>query len=223
MIGERKAKIIGIDKLGSSKLFKLLPEEKLEFKAGQFIRMSKLDRSIGRPYSIASPPSWDFLEFLIKIGGEFTDYLDGLKVGDEVLISKAAGHLTYSGEGKAVFVAGGTGIAPIMGIIRDLAINKVKGEFYLFYSSRKFSEMAFYEELRVLDETGVIKFIPIITREEISWAENKRIDLDMIKKYCGDLNASYFMCGNSKMVNSIKDGLIKEGVDKTKIKIEGWG
>ncbi len=218
--------IKSISTVSDSKIFRLFPEDEknIEFEAGQFVKISKPNKEIGRAYSIASPPEWEFLEFLIKmIGGKFTSYLDELKEGDKLLVSKAAGHMKYNGEKEAVFIAGGAGISPIMSIIRHIAHKKIKGKFTVFYSTRTLKDMAYYDELRILSESGTIEFVPVFTRERILNYENQHIDIDMIKRYTDIKEKSFFMCGNLKMVSEIRKVLLENGVEARKIKVEGWG
>ncbi len=218
--------IKGIEKVGSSKIFKLFPEkEGIEFKAGQFVKIMDNEEKEGRPYSIASPPEFNYLEFLIKIsGGKFTGYLDTLKEGDKLKVSKAAGHLTLRENNKRIFIAGGTGIAPLISLIRSISINKLGGENYLFYSTRTLKDMAYYSELNLLDKMGIIKFIPVITRESIEGAENRHIDKEMIEKYVkGVEEFTFYMCGRNALVFSVRDFLLEKGIDRKNLVIEAWG
>ncbi len=214
-----------ISSIGRAKKFVLFPlKEKVNFKPGQFVKLSN-KQGLGRPYSICSPPEWQHIEFLINVNvGEFTNYLGKIEVGEILNLSRAAGHMVYNKEEKAVFITGGTGIAPMMSIIRHIALNKFEGEFYLFYSARTLNDMAFYEELLSYSGIGIINFVPTLTREKLAGFYNERISIDMIEKHIKNLEEfTYFMCGKNQFVFSIRDKLIENGVDKSSIKVEGWG
>ena len=215
--------VVGIGEDGENKVFKLYPiDEGISFKPGQFVKLSKADGSIGRPYSIASPPSWPYLEFLVKItGGEFTSYLDKISVGEKLLVSKAAGHLGFGGERKAVFIAGGVGISPIMSILRHIEENKTDGDYWLFYSARHVRDMPYLSEIMSM---GHVKKYLTLTREERRGFHNGRISMDEIASTIGDVKEyTYYMCGRLEMVNGFRKALMGAGVSRERIKVEGWG
>lgn len=98
-----------------------------EFIPGQFMELTLPGTSITRAYSLANTPNWDgTLEFLIRLHphGVFSAYLkDRAKVGDSLLVKGPQGSFTADEASQASrwFVAGGTGVAPMLSMLRQMA------------------------------------------------------------------------------------------------------
>lgn len=216
------------------KIFRMKPETgnpKLEHKPGVFVMMHLLDEkgesTLKRPYSIASAPGSEELEFCIKmIDGEFTSKLDKLKTGNIVGIEGPMGRFTYEGD-KCVFICGGTGIAPIISMVRDIANKKNEGEYLVFISARKQSMLIYYDELKGIDrENANIRVIFTLTREEPEGWEGRcgRIDEALLKEFMSDPKEfNWYICGPMKMVLSLKEYILGMGGKEEKVHFEGWG
>ena len=226
---EKKIYVIRkIEKTADTKIFRMEPRDgkNIKFRPGQFVKIIKPGTSEFRPYSIASPPEWNFLEFVIRmVGGKFTSYLDSLKEGEELEVEGPLGYVQYGGEKRCIFVAAGTGIAPIMSMLRTIESKNISGEFYLFYSNKTKDETAYLEELRRMHDAGKIKVVFTFTREEVPGFEHGRIGEEMLKKYLPEELGGFkvFMCGKMEMVLSLKEIFEKLGVKKENIRFEGWG
>ncbi|MEM4194992.1 MAG: FAD-dependent oxidoreductase [Candidatus Anstonellales archaeon] len=226
---EKKIYIIRkIEMVGNTKIFRMEPKDgkNINFLPGQFAKIIKPGTNEFRPYSIASLPEWNFLEFAIRmVGGKFTSYLDGLKEGDSVEVEGPLGHIGYDEEKKCIFVAAGTGIAPVISMLRRIKENKIDGEFYLFYSNRTKSDTVYFDELKKMSDDGRIKAIFTFTGEEFPGFEKGRISEEMMKKYLPKELGEFkvFMCGKMEMVLSLKEIFERLGVKKENIKFEGWG
>lgn len=121
------------------------------------------------------------MEFVIKsypAHDGVTHQLDQLKAEDELLLQDSWGAITYKGNG--VFIAGGAGVTPFIGIFKWLeAQGKVEGNFLIF--SNKTSKVIILEPyFRVLLGDN---FISILSEEESSGSENGRIDSVFLKKH----------------------------------------
>ncbi len=203
-------------------------EDPIEFRAGEFVFLHLLDKDgksiLKRPYSIASPPGSRKLEFCIKlIGGEMTKRLEKMDVGEVLGISDGGGHFGYRGERKAAFIAGGTGVAPMLSILRHVKEKGIDGEFVLFYSARTKEDILYREELEELDKEPNIRVVITLTRQE--WeGETGRICDAMVKRYTPK-PADYVwrICGPMALAKGMKECLLAAGTDPKDIKIEGWG
>jgi len=213
-------------------IYRLEPveNEKIRYKPGQFIMLHLLNEKKQtidkRPYSIASDPSEPYIELAIKnINGRFTSKLKDVKVGDLVGVEGPFGSFYFNKENKAVFIAGGVGITPLMSMLRHIVKNNIKGEYKLFYSCKTQNSILYCEEFEEMKKKG-IEVIIFLTREETVPAgyERGRIDEERIKKYVKDPSEwIYFMCGPFDLVSSLKKLLIKMNVPETSIKFESWG
>lgn len=229
-------KIVSIDEsLGDIKIFKLAPEDgKIpSYVSGQFVFIHALDqngKSIEkRPYSVASSPTSTYLEFCIKmINGKMTNLLDKVKIGEVVGIEGPVGGFTYTYPNKAVFIAGGTGIAPIISMLRSISEKKETGEFIFFYSVKTEDHIIYKKELEDLTKKNQsIKVIVTLTQvaQESTWkGERGRFSKEMFAKYIRTpSDANYWICGPLVMIKEIKENLVSLGADMKKMKLEGWG
>lgn len=229
-----KYEIDRIDALSAdTKVFRLRPlgGSVWSFIPGQFVFIHILDENensvVKKPFSIASAPGGNFLEFCIKlIHGNFTGKLELLREGAVLGVEKPAGHFTFGGAEKAGFIAGGTGIAPIISILRHIADRQIKGEFVFFYSSKTAANMLYADELDELQrKNSAIRVVNTVTADPAGWkGETGRIDSKMIGKYLPDAKSfSWWICGPTEMVKSMRQNLEALGADPKKMKMEGWG
>ncbi|MGV8085634.1 MAG: ferredoxin--NADP reductase [Candidatus Bilamarchaeum sp.] len=202
-----------------------------EFKPGQFVFIHYLVDGKGvdkRPYSISSAPNEKYLEFCIDmINGRFTSKLDLLKVGDIVGVEGPSGHLCYDNQTKIGMIAGGTGIAPMMSMMREISKNPNGRNAMMFYSSKTEKQVLYRSELEGMGRKGAIKTVITLTREDENktWnGEKGRICKEMIAKYATDVSErSWFICGPLAMIKTMKEALLELGADPKKLKMEGWG
>ncbi len=225
-------KISSIESVDDIKVFKMEPlGDHLVYKPGHFAMLHALDDSgestLHRPYSIASSPTQDYIEFCIKmVGGQMTSLLDKASIGDVYGVSGPMGHFIYEGQEKCAFIAGGTGIAPFMSILRYIRDKKITGDFSLFYSVRSRDLVIYGEELEELGSLAGINTIITLTREEPEdWqGECGRISEDMLNCYIDCMEErQWFLCGPLKMTSSLRNCLIENDVPADNIKFEGWG
>ena len=182
---------------------------------------------VRRPYSIASCPSSPYLEFAIDmVGGQMTGRLEKAAVGGIIGVECPAGHMPYRGEGRAAFIAGGTGVAPFISTLRHIAEKKIEGEFVLFYSTRKEGQILYRDELRSLASRNPgIRIVITLTREEpAGWAgECGRINAQMLKKHIEHPEGfDWWVCGPPPMVKAVRECLSSLSVDLRRLRMEGW-
>jgi ring-1,2-phenylacetyl-CoA epoxidase subunit PaaE len=140
----------------------------LSYHAGQYITLLlTIDgKEIRRPYSLCSSPNVDHeLGIAVKLieNGEATRYLhDKLKVGDEIKILKPNGKFILPKEmpNQLFFMAAGSGIGPILGLMKQ-ALHQTQSDVILVYSNSSKDDCIFYLELKNL-ETIFVKRLKII-------------------------------------------------------------
>lgn len=216
--------------------FDIPAELRKEFKfiQGQNITIkTKLDET-RRSYSICSSPLENELRVAVKKvnNGIFSSFAnDQLKEGDVLEVMSPTG--TFYTEVKAknkkeyVFFAAGSGITPVISIIKTILITEVKSKVTLIYGNRSHSSIIFNKELEALKATYPVKFTVfyVLSRENTGNAFNYgRIDVTKCYQLSEQVNFNkvddFFICGPEEMIFTVKDFLKGWGIESTKIHFE---
>lgn len=201
------------------------------YAAGQAVAIATHGVAGRRPYSIASAPEDaardGCLELLVGIDADGTPgpHLT-LAVGTVVDVEGPMGGFIFphrSGVARALFVAGGTGIAPLRGMIRHaLAIGV--GDVGVVYSARTSEDFAYEAELRELAAARRIALRLTVTREADSrWSGLRgRIDANLLADLLHDRSTLCFVCGPRALVDDVPRTLGALGVAADSIRVEEW-
>ncbi len=220
--------------LVSSFVFKAQDNTAIDFVPGMFAMLEYRDHatgeSISRAFSIANPPPSNELEFLISlIHGRFTSKLDTAKAGDVYYVSAPYGQFKFdikSGS-KFLFLAGGTGIAPFLSMLRMIDKNNIGIDCRMLYSVRYPEEIINKDELEEMQQRMGVKTVVTVTRaqEGGGWSGEKgHADSAMILRHVSDVRErSSYICGPPAFVKALKDALVSLGVDEKSIHAEMWG
>jgi ferredoxin-NADP reductase len=203
------------------------------FSAGQAAKIGLADCAERKPYSIASAPEETrrdgVLEFLIKLesNGAWGSHLAGLKRGSSVAVEGPLGTFAFPDrpeERDLLFVAGGTGIAPLRSMIRQAIETNQPGRIRLLYSARTPSDFAYLPELRRLAREGRIDLKLTATREvPPRWRGDRgRITLERLAPLVTTPETLSFVCGPTAMVDAVPRMLQELGIDRRRIRIEEW-
>jgi ferredoxin-NADP reductase len=206
-------------------------------KAGQHVdvRLTAEDGyQTQRSYSIASAPEEERLVLTVDRldDGEVSIYLtDVLMAGDKLeLRGPIGGYFTWEeGDGGPLFlVGGGSGIAPLMAMIRHRAAAGSDVLTMLLYSSRSYEEIIFREELETLaSRDSALEVIHTLTRSRPEgWTGyHRRIDAEMLREvaWSPDESPLAFVCGSTSFVEGVADALVRLGHDPARVKTERFG
>ena len=204
-------------------------------KAGQHvdIRLTAEDGyQAQRSYSIASAPEDNRVELVVERldDGEVSPYLtDELRPGDKLeLRGPIGGWFAWEAKdgGPLFFVAGGSGIAPLMAMIRHRAAAGSDASCHLLYSSRSREETIFADELDQLAASdGSLQVFHTLTRSQPpDWTGYaRRIDRVMLAEVSPEENPLAFVCGPTPLVESVATELVGLGHDARRIKTERFG
>lgn len=187
-----------------------------------------------RSYSIASAPEVPHLMLTIERieEGEVSPYLSGeVRVGDQFAVrGPIGGHFIWSAAmSEPLFlVAGGSGVAPLMAMLRHRAAAGNKNPALLLYSSRSFDDIIYRKELeQLVAKNDGLKVVHTLTRQQpAGWtSEKKRIDKDMLTRlgFTPAQHPRIFICGPTALVESTARALIELGHSETLIKTERFG
>jgi benzoate/toluate 1,2-dioxygenase reductase subunit len=196
------------------------------FLPGQFAEIHRgLDvGSSSRAYSIASTPAdLPNLEFIIKRfpKGELAEFLGNVKVGDPVLVDGPHGEFLLAPSERYVFVATGTGIAPIRSMLGYLAAHAPQVEVHLILGARTADEL-YLPEAKILDAFTRLNIDTVVSDESNGWTGARGRVTQFVSGIQPVPETLYYLCGNPNMVKEVRALLESKKVDPHKIKIEFW-
>jgi ring-1,2-phenylacetyl-CoA epoxidase subunit PaaE len=207
-----------------------------QFIAGQYINLKlTLDgQEIRRAYSICSSPNSGELKIAIKSvkNGNFSIFAnDNLKVGDILEVSPPEGRFTlepaYSNlKNYAAFVAG-SGITPVMSIIKSVLENEPNSTFVLVYGNKNTEETIFYNDLHDLQLKYVGRFFVhyVFSKINVENALFGRIDKSTVNFVLNNKHKEkefdkFYLCGPEEMINLVSTVLKEHNIAEKNIKFE---
>jgi ferredoxin-NADP reductase len=183
-----------------------------------------------RSYSIASPPEEPRLALTVERidDGEVSPYLAGeLRAGDEFEIrGPVGGHFTWRAQdgGPLLLVAGGTGLVPLMAMLRHRAAHGSEVEARLLLSVRSLDDLVYRHELAALDG---VRIAYTLTRERPDdWTGyGRRVDADMLAEVgpAPSEQPKIFVCGPTAFVEQAAESLVSLGHEPRAIRTERFG
>jgi len=205
------------------------------FTAGQYITIKKeiKGKELRRAYSISSSPKNARITIGVKKvdRGGFSDFAHSkLTVGDTLEVMPPEGRFTYTpsnGASTIAAFAAGSGITPIMSIVRAVLDDAKETKFVLVYGNKSFEECMFYTDLVKIQLDHPNRFFVHFTNSE-TMEDNAlfgRIDTATVnyalKNKHKDLHFdAFYLCGPEAMIQMVTDTLLENDVDKSKIHFE---
>ena len=212
-------------------------KSKFDFIFGQYLTFETRinNEDVRRSYSLCSAPGENAWKVAIKKveGGKFSTYAnEELKAGNVLNVLEPDGNFQLNpDESNAhhyVAFAAGSGITPIISMIKSVLRKEPDSRFTLFFGNRNFESIIFREELESLKNQYLnrLSVHHILSKEKLgSPLFFGRIDAQKCQRFGevffnpGDVH-SYYLCGPSQMIFDIKDELIKMEVDSSNIHFE---
>ncbi|WP_282016937.1 ferredoxin--NADP reductase [Salegentibacter mishustinae] len=210
-------------------------KEEFKFNAGQYITIkAKLgDEELRRAYSLCSAPNSGEFKVTVKEveGGKFSVIANNkLNAGDILEVHPPEGKfiLKPSGEARtyAAFAAG-SGITPVLSIIKTVLAEEPKSRFVLTYGNKSPEETIFFKELLELQakfpDRLFIEFVYSRTREDNSHfgrIETSTVNFVVKNKFKNHTFDAFYLCGPEEMINQVSDVLKENGVTEDKILYE---
>jgi ferredoxin-NADP reductase len=185
-----------------------------------------------RSYSIASAPDGIRVALTVQRleDGEVSPYLtDELRPGDKIeLRGPIGGYFVWepSEGGPLMLVAGGSGIVPLMAMIRTRAAAGDDTEMRLLYSSRSQDDVIYRDELARLSGNGLTVVHALTDSQPPGWTSySRRVDAEMLAEVAPAPaeRPRFYACGPTPFVEAVAEALVRLGHDPRAIKTERFG
>jgi len=226
-------KVVKIDHLADDvvRLWLKLPEEqRLQFMAGQYLDFL-LDDGRRRAFSIANPPHEDdLIELHIRHvdGGVFTDWaFTQMKDGTILRIEAPLGTFTLDEESgrPMLFIAGGTGFAPIKSQIEHAFHAGLDRPMVLYWGVRSQKDLYLPDLPRQWEkEHENFRFVPVLSEPGEGWQGRSGWVHEAVLEDLGDELPKYdvYMAGPPPMVSAARDALLERGVPESQLHYDSF-
>lgn len=190
----------------------------LAFSPGQYAMLQFTPEHI-RPYSMASLETDGHLEFHVRLvpAGRVTGYIrDSLKVGDGVRVSGPMGtaYLRQKHAGPMLCIAGGTGLAPVLSILRGALGAGMRNEMHVYFGVRSPADLYCTDQLAALAEAYPnLRVHVIVAMDKRDGAHRRGLVTDAIAEDLPNLDGwRAYLCGAPPMVDAATLLLRRRGI-----------
>ena len=206
------------------------------FKAGQYIILkTTIDgEEVRRDYSLCTHPESGVISVVVKevSNGTFSKYANTeLKTGDSIEVSSPKGKFVFEPDANkkrtVVAFAAGSGITPIMSIIKTVLEQEPLSNIVLVYGNKTPNDVIFFDVIQNLKKQYEHRFDfkLIFSRANENDALFGRIGKSTVNYILNQTESpqnidTYYLCGPEQMIHDVTDTLIERGVHKDKIKFE---
>jgi ring-1,2-phenylacetyl-CoA epoxidase subunit PaaE len=216
--------------------------QSVSYKAGQFLTLIPVinGQKVRRSYSMSSSPNKDAsIAVTVKRvpNGLVSNYLcDSVKVGDAIEVMEPMGHFVAEPnpmkERTIVLFGGGSGVTPLMSILKSVLPVEQGSKVYLVYGSRDEENIIFKKQLAELElkYEGRFKVLHVLTKPSYTWTGYKtRINqasavIFLKQDFAIDIaKAEYYLCGPEGMMEQVENALKMFNVPKDNIHKEHFG
>src|SRR5215208_1364062 len=208
-------------------VLKLVDPPEMAFRAGQFAEIYVPGSEEHRAYSMANTPySDERAEFIIRVfpDGTFSSLLEGdLKVGDSLRMNVPYGvfMLREDSDSDVIFIGGGTGIAPLLSILRYMAQKGIERDVTFYFGARRRKDLFYLDEIRELGELlpGEFRLVPALSEPgpDDAWDGETGLITDVVARLEDDLtNTEVYLAGPPPMIDAALPVLAGKGVKEDK-------
>ena len=232
----KTATITQLEKIANRTLklqLKLGDDDKaVEFEAGQYVEIEIPQTNIRRAYSLANTANWQGeLDFLIRLQpqGQFTTFLnEKAAIGQTLTVYAPKGTFEFHSQrfNPAIFIAGGTGLAPFLSMLTKMAQWGENREVHLFFGVNDETELFCLEELAKLQQQlSNLKITQCVWKLCETWQGFSSTPAQALQKYLQENPNDYdiYLCGPPMLVNSCVEIAKTHGISETQIFSEKFG
>jgi propane monooxygenase reductase component len=206
---------------------KLVEPDEIKFFPGQYMDFEVPGTEETRSFSMANTPSRNgVFEFVIKIypGGLFSEYLaEKVLPGDQLKVEAPFGTFTLreSRTSNLLFLGGGAGMAPMLGLLRSMAERGVERKVTFYYGARTAADLCFTEELAELGaKLSDFAYVPALSHapDDDGWAGERGLITEVVRRRESSLaGVDAYVCGPPPMVDAAIATLTALGVAENNI------
>ncbi|MEJ2888593.1 NADH:ubiquinone reductase (Na(+)-transporting) subunit F [Actinomycetospora aeridis] len=205
---------------------KQIAGEDIKFFPGQYMDLTVPDTGEVRSFSMANLPNREgVFEFVIKIypDGAFSQFLEKkVSIGDRIEVEAPFGTCTLreNRTSDIVFIGGGAGMAPLLGLLRALAEKDGERKARLYYGARTRADLCFEDELRALEEKiPGFRYVPALSEHDgDDWDGETGLITEVVRANEPALEGmDAYVCGPPPMVDAAIALLTQRGMDEQHI------
>ncbi|MEJ7930544.1 2Fe-2S iron-sulfur cluster binding domain-containing protein [Ramlibacter sp. AN1015] len=177
----------------------------LVFEPGQYVRITPAGADFHRSYSMANVPGTDRLQFFVRMvaGGAFSEWLATARPGDPVELSAPHGTFFLRDEDRPrLFVAGGTGVAPFLSMLRSMAQRPQAQRTTLLIGARTPGHLFALDEVEALREQLPGLDLQLAVEEDAQPGCHAGYATDLIARLQLDAATRVYLCGPPPMVEA---------------------
>jgi ring-1,2-phenylacetyl-CoA epoxidase subunit PaaE len=207
------------------------------FKAGQYLTFKAIinGEEVRRSYSLCTSPLENKLRVAVKrvLNGKFSNFaIDNFQVGQEIEVMTPTGNFKFQPERNTeksyLLFASGSGITPIISIMKTILHEEPKSDVTFFYGNKNFNSIIFREEIEALKNQFMnnLRVIHILSRESLGNEIQKgRITKEKVDQlynaFIKDNNIDgIYICGPEEMILGVKESLSSKGISEKQIHFE---
>jgi predicted ferric reductase len=199
---------------------------RLDYAAGQFVWLNLGHSPFSlteHPFSISSAPAaGPHLAFTIKESGDFTNHIGKVPAGTTAYLDGPHGTFTLQGRAakRIVLIAGGVGFAPMIGILRQLALEQHPHPVHLVYGNRVETQILYREEIEALASRLDLHIDLVVSEPPPDWTGRIGELSPEVLRAClpsATPDALCLVCGPVAMMDSVEASLIDMGVPPGRI------
>jgi propane monooxygenase reductase subunit len=196
-----------------------LTEGRIEFTAGQFVNVEIPGTGLRRTFSLAnSPAEHDRIELIVKLypDGAFSHFLrHGAAPGTPVRAHGPYGQLKmHLSHRPVLMIAGGSGLAPLLSLLRDCADRGFDRPITMFFGARTEADLYLVEQISAIGERlADFDFVPVLSQSwPPGWVGATGMVTDAIAAWRADLAHDVYLCGPPPMISAALPLLTQAGV-----------
>jgi len=203
-------------------IVRLVEPEEIKFFPGQYMDFVVPGTDETRSFSMANTPNREGrFEFVIKVypGGLFSEYLaEKLQQGDQLKVEAPFGTFTLreSRTSPLLFLGGGAGMAPLLGLLRSMAERGVDRKVTFYYGARTVRDLCFTDEIAELGKKlADFTYVPALSESHArdSWTGETGLITEVVRRREASLaGMNAYVCGPPPMVEAAITTLTELGV-----------